>query len=238
MKSMNLAPTELNLRLAEILQHRVDSDNFEIARKVGFWRFVGFGLVGFGLGAALGAGFYGYSFILRDTVKTDALALTLSKALSEAQLHATAQGTVQVEPHEIAIAKGATVSIDPDSRLQLDSQARILANGEVTVQIPSMPRAAAPARSSPTRPEIFNFTVFKKVPFDKGVVLTGWKFLTSAQKSPSDQYCYYTENADTPGVGVFIDIATNQRLEPTAPPKNFDMAEAFSRCVWFQDEVR
>jgi hypothetical protein len=235
---MNLAPTELNRRLAEILQQRVDSENFEIARRVGFWRFVGLGLVAFGLGAALGAGFYGYSFILRDTVNSDALASTLSKVLSDVQLHATAQGTVQVEPHEIAIAKGATVSIDPDSHLQLDPQARILADGEVTVQIPSMPAAVAPAGLSPARPPIFNFTVFKRVSFEKGFVLTGWKFLTSAQKSPTHQYCYYTENAETPGVGVFVDIATDQRLEPTAPPKNFDMAAAFSRCVWFQDEVR
>jgi hypothetical protein len=235
---MNLAPTELNRRLAEILQHRVDSETFEIARKVGFWRFVGLGLVAFGLGAALGAGFYGYSFILRDTVNTDALALTLSKALSEAQLHATAQGTVQVEPHEIAIAKGATVSIDPDSRLQLDPQARILANGEVTVQMPSMPAPQNTQPRSSSTPPIFNFTVFKRIPFEKGTVMTGWRFLTSAQKSPTSQYCYYTEDADTPGVSGVIDIATDQKLDQTTPPKDFDMMAAFNDCVWFEGDNR
>lgn len=235
---MNLAPTELNRQLAEILQHRVDSENFQIARKVGFFRCVGLGLLAFGLGAALGAGLYGYSFIRRDTVNTEALALALSKSLSEAKLYATAQGIVQVEPHEIALAKGATVAIDPDSRLQLDPQARILANGEVTVQMPSTP---APQITQPrvnSAPPIFNFTVFKRISFGKGTVMTGWKFLTSAQKSPTSQYCYYTEDADTPGVSGVIDIATDQKLDRTTPPKGFDMTAAFNDCVWFEGDGR
>lgn len=235
---MNIAPTELNRRLAEILQHRVDSENFEIARKVGFWRFLGVGLVALGLGAALGAGFYGYSYIRRDTVNTDALALTLSKVLSEAQLHATAQGTVHVEPHEIALAQGAMISIDPESRVQLDPQAKILADGEVTVQIPSMPTPQVTQPRTNSTPPIFNFTVFKRISFEKGTVMTGWSFLTSAQKSPNSQYCYYTEDADTPGVSGVIDIATNQKLDRTTPPKGFDMAAAFNRCVWFEGELR
>jgi hypothetical protein len=235
---MNLAPTELNRQLAEILQRRVDSENFQIARKIGFFRCVGFGLVALGLGAALGAGFYGYSFIRRDTINTEVLVSALSKSLSEAKLHVTAQGTVQVEPHEITLAKGATVAIDPDSRLQLDPQARILANGEVTVQMPSMPTPQITQPRSNSTPPIFNFTVFKRIPFGKGTVMTGWKFLTSTQKSPTSQYCYYTEDADTPGVSGVIDIATDHKLDRTTPPQGFDMMAAFNDCVWFESDGR
>jgi hypothetical protein len=236
MIAMNLAATNLNRRLAEMLQRRADSENFQIAQRVGFWRLIGIGLVVFGLGAALGAAFYGYSFIRRDGEDMDALASRLSQLLSDTHLHATADGTVQLEPHQIGLAKGATVSINENSRLHLDPQATVLANGTVTVQVPSMPvprvtQARAGASASP----IFNFTVFKRVSFEKGAVLTGWKFLTSVQKTPTSQYCYYTENAETPDIGVSIDIAKDGKLDSTAPPKNFDMAAAFARCVWFQE---
>jgi hypothetical protein len=235
---MNLIPTELNQRLANALRYSVAADRFYIAGKAGFWRLVGVGLIAFGIGAAAGIGFYGYSYISRNSENLNSLSSIFSKALSEVRLRATAEGTVQLEPHELALAQGQTVSLDPNSRLLLDPSAKVLADGEIRIQghSISLPQAT-PARSASSIPTITNFTVFKSVPFDKGSVQTGWIFLTSAQRSPTDQYCYYTQASDTPGRNVTLDIGTNEKLEqPKILPDSFDVVAAFSNCVWFRTE--
>jgi hypothetical protein len=84
-------------------------------------------------------------------------------------------------------------------------------------------------------PTLTNFTIFKSVPFEKGVVQTGWKFLTGAQRSPTTQYCYYQEAGDNPDVSVRIDIGLDEKIQQSKSiSKSFDIAAAFSKCVWFR----
>jgi len=157
--------------------------------------------------------------------------------MSEIQLHGNASGTIQLQPKEIRLASGQTVSFDTESRLHLDPNAKVIANGEIKIQAPtiSMPQSVSP-HSAPRAP-ITNFTIFKSVPFDKGDILTGWNFLTSAQKFPSRQYCYYTEQGESTDVSVRLDIATDGSLRDSKTfPKAFDISAAFSKCVWFDKE--
>jgi hypothetical protein len=235
---MNLIPSELNQRLANAVRYSVAADRFYIVGKAAFWRVVGVGLIAFGLGAAAGIAFYGYSHVSGNTENLNSLSSVFSKALSEVRLRATAEGTVQLEPREIMLAPGQTISLDPSSRLLLDPSAKVLADGEITLQGPSisLPQGTA-SRSASSVPTITNFTVFKSVPFEKGAVQTGWTFLTSAQRSPTTQYCYYTEASDTPGRNVMLDIGTDEKLEtPKVLPNSFDVAAAFTHCVWFRAE--
>src|SRR5262245_46857523 len=102
---MNLVPTELNQRLASAIRYSVAADRFYISGKAGFWRLVGVGLVAFAIGGALGLGFYGYSYVTRNSDHLDILASALSKALSEVRLQATAEGTVELQPSELSLAK-------------------------------------------------------------------------------------------------------------------------------------
>jgi hypothetical protein len=122
--------------------------------------------------------------------------------------------------------------------VRLDPAARVLVDGEITVQGPSISvPQALPSRSPSSIPTIVNFTVFKSVPFDKGTVQTGWIFLTIAQRSPTRQYCYYTEGSDTPGRNVMLDIGSDEKLDtPKTLPNSFDLVAAFSKCVWFKSE--
>jgi hypothetical protein len=232
---MNILPTELNRRLSECVRNRIAGENSLIAGRIHFWRFVGLGLAAFGIGTAVGISFYGYAFVTKNTDNMNSVASTLSKALADIQLHATAEGTVQIEPREIALAKGQTISLAQNSRVLLEPGSRVLADGEVRVErivsAPS-PNTRRPVAAAPV---IIDFTVFKSVPFDKGTVMTGWRFETSTQKAPVSQYCYYTEDAQMPGVSVTLDIGKNEELEsPKTLPKNFDLAAAFNRCVWFR----
>src|SRR6476620_4213013 len=123
---MNLIPTNLNQRLADAIRYSVAADRFHIAGKSGFWRFIGIGFVGLGLGAALGLGFFGYSYITRNSDNINVLSSAFSTALSEVRLRATAEGTVKLEPHEIYLAKGQTVSLDNNSRVLLDPAAKVI----------------------------------------------------------------------------------------------------------------
>jgi hypothetical protein len=135
------------------------------------------------------------------------------------------------------LATGQMVSLDKNSRVQLDPGAKVLAEGSVRVYAPFTAPTQQAASQPSVRPPITNFTVFKRVPFEKGTVMTGWNFVTSTQKSPTEEYCYYTIDGATPGTGVVLELGTNQKLEvPKTVPKNFDITRAFEKCVWFRSE--
>src|SRR5260370_22528919 len=159
---MNIAPTELNERLSNWVGNRIAADQFVVRGRLYFWRLLGVGLAVFGLGSAIGLGFYGYSFVRRNTHNITILSSTFSKALAGAQLHGTAEGTVQIDPREIVLAKDQTISLEKNSVVKLDPAATVQADGEVRIQAPptiSVPRSTTQA--PPAVPTITNFTVFK-----------------------------------------------------------------------------
>jgi hypothetical protein len=236
---MNLLPSKLNQALAASVQNKLSAELFHISGKSGFWRAVGVGLIGLGVGSAVGLAFFGYSFVTRNDTNLAMLSAAFSKTLSDVQIHGSAVGDVQFEPHEIALSKGQAVTLDPASRLQLDPSAKVVADGDVRIQIPniSVPQSAAP-RSKGIAPTITNFTIFKSVPFEKGVVQSGWKFLTSAQRAPTTQYCYYSETGDNPDVSLRIEVGLDEKIQPSKTiSKSFDIAAAFNKCVWFKKDA-
>jgi hypothetical protein len=232
---VNVTPSELNQHLAELLRNSVMANQFRIAGKVGFWRLLGIGFVAFGIGASVGIGFWGYSYLTRNSDNSTVLLSSFSRALSNVQLRATAEGVVYLEPRELLLAKDQTVSFDRNSRVRLDPSAKLQADGELKIQTPSISIPQATQRTATRVPTITNFTVFKSVSFGSGLVQTGWIFLTSTQRLPTHQYCYYTENSETPGLDIRLDLGSDQRIEtPSVIPQDFDVQAAFSRCVWFK----
>jgi hypothetical protein len=233
-------PTELNRQLASAVQYAVAADRFYIAGKSNFWRLIGLGFVGLGLGGAVGLGFYGYGEIRLSRENMGSLSAAFSQALSKVQLSGKATGTVQFEPHEVTLAKDQTISIDPNSTVRLDPNAKVRAEGDIRIQATTQTPTNAPS-AKPETPLITNFTVFKRVPFGKGAVMTGWNFVTNRQRSPTSQYCYYTQtsnqdiNSDMPGLSVQLDLGEDQKLDAANNlPTGFDLKGAFERCVWFR----
>ena len=233
---MNIIPTHLNEGLAQAIRNRIAAEGSFIFGKVGFWHLVGTGLMIFGIGSATGLGLYGYSQIVQRTHDLALLSSLLTDALSHVQLRAVAQGKVQLEPRDLSLAQGQTVSLSNDFHVLIDPTSTIVANGEVAVQVPSIsPPSIVTSRPSGQIPLITNFTVFKSVPFAKGSVLTGWTFLTSAQNTPTHQYCYYTANLETPGFDITVDLGDDGELNtPKTLPSSFDIHAAFGNCVWFR----
>lgn len=189
----------------------------------------------FGVGACVGLAFYGYSLVTGKSDNMNVLSDAFSKALAKAQLQGTAEGIVQIEPNEIVLASGQTVTLDRQSRVSLDPTARVLAEGYIRMNAPPAPaQTSASQQRTALEAPITNFTVFKGVSFDKGTVMTGWKFATSADKSPTEEYCYYAVRGSTPGFGVSINLGKNGRLDvPEEASKDFNVMAAFEKCVWF-----
>jgi hypothetical protein len=231
-------PTPLNRSLAEALSNRMSAELSAVSGRAAFWRAVGIGVICFGIGAAIGIGLFGYSFVTRASGQMETLSLALQKTLSTVELHGTADGKVDVTSPELTLAKGATVSFDSSSRLLLDPAAKVVADGEIRVQAPAISTPRTPTPRSPVQTKtIANFTVFKSVPFAQGDVLTGWIFLTSAQESPTQQYCYYNENAENSDLAIRIELATDGVPESNKTnPKAFDTVAALAKCVWFRKE--
>jgi hypothetical protein len=235
---MEQIPSPLNQSLAEALSNRMSAELSIVSGRAAFWKATGIGILGLGIGTAIGIGFFGYSFVTRTSSQVEVLSSALQKALSVVELHGTADGKIELTSPELTLAKGATVSFDGSSRLLLDPTAKVLADGEIRVQAPaiSTPRTPTPKNPAQTK-TIANFTVFKSVPFDQGIVLTGWIFLTSAQESPTQQYCYYSEKDENSDLAIRIDLATDGVPEPNkTTPKAFDAVAALGKCVWFKKE--
>src|SRR5258708_7948472 len=161
---MEPIPTPLNRSLAEALLNRMSAELSVVSGRSAFWKAVGIGVLGFGIGTAIGIGFYGYSFVTRTSGQMEIFSSAFQKALSNVELHGTADGKVEVTSPELALAKGATVSFDSSSRLLLDPAAKVLADGEIRVQVPaiSAPRTPTPKNAAQTK-TIANFTDFKSV---------------------------------------------------------------------------
>jgi hypothetical protein len=114
--TLSIPATEFNRRLLDLLRNSSSINEFLITSRVVFWRLVGLGTLAFGLGAAVGFAFWGYAHIVRNSINVTAVSKILAKGLEEARLAGVAEGTLQIDPHEISLAKGQTISLD---RLQL-----------------------------------------------------------------------------------------------------------------------
>lgn len=232
---MKLLPTPLNYELVGAVENRILAENAYIRGRTAFWRLLGWGCIALGLGAALGLIFYGYSIIVRNTTTAAALTAAISKALAETELHTEASGTVDVSPRQLQLAPGQTVTLDPSSRIRIDPLAKITVDGEVKIQLPAIaPQTSSLPKATAKNLIASNFTVFKSVPFQKGDVVTGWMFLTSAQKEPTRQYCYYSEDSEASELSLRIDIATDEKPEALKASPAFDQATALTKCVWFK----
>ncbi|WP_315705910.1 MULTISPECIES: hypothetical protein [unclassified Bradyrhizobium] len=236
---MKLPRTSLNEELSAAIKSRIGAEEFYILGRSGFWRAIGVGFIALGLETTIGLGLYGYSSVTRSEENLSVMAAAISKALADIQVRGSAIGTIEIQPSEIRLARDQTVILDESSRIRLDPATKIFADGEMRVQAPtvSVPLTVTP-RARTTTPTITNFTVFKSVPFDKGSVQTGWVFLTSAQKFPTTQYCYYTESGDNPDVSLRIELGKDEQSENEKNvPAKFALAAAFAKCVWFRKDA-
>ena len=80
-----------------------------------------------------------------------------------------------------------------------------------------------------------NYVKFFDAPFGSMTVSTGWKFDSSNDLRPSEQFCYvYIKGTNNEGTKV--DIGSNGRKLPMAFSTKFDTDAAADRCIWFDGQ--
>jgi hypothetical protein len=132
--------------------------------------------------------------------------------------------------------KDATVRLDTkDATVRLDANAKVTVSGNPYGDVPRpTPDQLRPNTPPSTNARVVtNYSVFKRVAYSKGAVVTGWSFSSNEDAAPSYEYCYYTETVND-GVGVRVDLAQNGQFnEKGRSPAAFDRKSAAANCVWF-----
>lgn len=206
---MELPNSAENRVLASAVNARIKSDARLLNARAAGYRLAGAGGFCALLGIAIGAVLWGYAQTRGPAADADRVASAIAQALSGLTLKT--EGTVKLDPN-------STVGLGGRSEIPTPTPAQLGANA-----VPDSKAAV-----------LTNFTVFKNVPFGQGQVVTGWNFTSSEQKSPSHQYCYYSEQLDGTSK-VTIDLGENGRYLPQAKNRaNVEPTTAYTNCVWFK----
>jgi len=205
---MEIPNTPENRVLANAVNARIKAEARILNAKAAFWRLGGLALVCAMIGVGTGAALYGWTYSRGPAIEADQVARAVAAALQ-------------------------TVTLKTEGTVKLDPEARLAA---APPPVPRPTEAQLGEGQKPASQATVNtaFTVFKNVPHGAGQVVTGWNFASSDQKSPSHQYCYYSEQIDG-GSKLTVDLGENGRANPAARPHGeMSPITAFSNCVWFK----
>lgn len=208
---MEIPATPENRVLASAVNARIRGDARLLNARAALYRLAGLGLAAALAGVGIGAALYGWTYARGQTIEAELVAGAVAKALSG-----------------LTLKTEGTVKLDPESRVEVAAATR------PEVPLPTAAQLGAGAAPESKAVAATNFTVFKNVPFGQGQVVTGWNFTSSEQKSPTHQYCYYSEQLDGTSK-VTIDLGENGRaVSQTRSRPNVDAAVAVTNCVWFK----
>lgn len=231
-----------NRVLARVVNRRIRADASWIDAKSAMLRLSAVGTLLMLAGVGIGAAFFGYSFVpgREPTIKE------MAAAFAEALHHTTVQtaGQVTMAPGStVALdTKGATVGVETgnavvaldtrNARVGLDTRGTSVALDAAGIPRPSPEQLKPNVIPDSGAPVVTNFTVFKATHFGGGDVITGWNYKSASDRSPSTQFCYYTESVDST-VSMRIDIARDGYKLPHPKPAPLDADAAAGNCVWF-----
>jgi hypothetical protein len=104
---------------------------------------------------------------------------------------------------------------------------------------PSPSQLQPQARPASKAKAVTNYTVFKTVSFQSGVVVTGWQFDDSNHQTPRQQYCYF-EPSLSGSVNNYIMIGEDGHaaLPKTKELRGVNLEAAASNCVWSSPDVK
>jgi hypothetical protein len=238
--SYGIPNTTPNQVLEAAVSRRIASDTLKSTAMAAMYRCLGIGGCFLLLGGGVGLALYGYSYITDTRTSMDKLASAIADALDKVQLKGTmmVNGSVPLDTTDAKVrldTDGAKVKLDADdATVKLDadgSTVKLNTNGS-TFTRPSkqqLDQSATPASHAAT---VTNFTIFKEVMFADGKVVTGWKFDSSEDKTPEQQYCYYTGETKS-NVSIRYDIAIDHKPKTDVKDLPFDLKAAVANCVWF-----
>ena len=206
--------SQMNRSLVSTVTSRINADARMIAATATFWRLLGIGGLLFLVGMGVGVACYGYSYVTDQRAAQGTLTTAMVNALNKVTLKT--EGTVKA-----------------DGSVKLDNT-----DGN-TMPRPTEQQLHPTSQSASNVKPVTNFSVFKTVQYQGGIIVTGWTFNSNEDKRPSRQYCYYTKQLDTDNAtslrydlgfdGMMVDRKDNRQFSGLP----FDIGSAFANCVWF-----
>jgi hypothetical protein len=188
--------TPQNVALASAVNSRIKADAMMLKAKSAAFHLASVGamcaLICLGGGLGVGAGFFGYSYINDSRTSAEKMAQAFSNALEKATLTRevkldTNGALVQVDPTStVKVNPNAPVRLDPQATVKLDPNATVNIRGGVTSEIPRPTQDQLYPKTVSKPNVVTNYNIFKPVKWGKGEVLTGSKFSSNEEASPSE----------------------------------------------------
>ena len=223
--------TAINTRLADELRY--------ISSQVWLTRLIGLGSFFILVGIVFYIGCLGYKNI-RKVDDEKIVSKSVKDALDGFVLKATTDGSLAIENPTVMLLPNQTVAISDASTVRIAEGETVTVNGNVSVAIPlqnqnsNVLATSGSASQKAVQTNAPYFTVFKSMPYKSGLIFTGWKFLTTEQKAPTSQYCYYSETDQYSDTTASFEFAQEGSLkDKLSPPSNINIADAFDLCIWF-----
>lgn len=132
---------------------------------------------------------------------------------------------LKLEEGTVKLADGGTVSIDPTATVGV--------KGTVAAQQPVQPQIATqPQKTNDGDAIKTEVTVFNEVAFGQGSIVTGWRYANGSSKTPTTQYCYYSQTQPD-GAEQRVNVAINRVPQAAARKLVPNLDAALTKCVWF-----
>jgi hypothetical protein len=188
-----------------------------------------------GLGVA--AAFVGYSHLNSLTDAADLISHSIADALQNAELKSVVTGKMALDPNsEIKLASNQIVGLSEGTTVKLDpnSSVRIIGNMKVDVPQPSKQQLQVDTTSQSEQLPFTEYTVFRDVDYEKGHVVTGWRYDLTDQMRPQSQICYYEESHSRRVSARYTLAINNYPRRPSELTKvSFNFDGALANCIWF-----
>ena len=212
--------------LRHLLRARLDYT----ATKHLFWKRLAIGGLIFLVCALLAGLVYYFPGITRKSNRDQDLSQALQSAFDKTKFKIETSGELKLaQPAEVNLAPDATVTLKQDENLSsTSSQSPRKDKLQENLNSKKKPDKAVEEADK----TVFDFVVFKSIPFGAGNIETAWNYRNSNQETPTSQNCKFRQNLNV-GQDQFVLLAIDGAPKVNPKAVDFDVYDALKNCVWF-----
>lgn len=199
----------------------------ELAKRL-FWRRLAIGSLVFLVCVVLACLIYYLRDHGRDASAQEEFAGALAQAFEKKPLTVEAIGKVNLAPSEVSLAPHQMVSLQQD----VSNSLAVSPPNSPQKAHPSIPNDKKKSEASSKDQTVYDFVVFKTIPFLNGKIETAWNYVNSNQETPTSQNCKYRKAIEV-GHDEYVLLAVDGYPKVNPKTVEFDVYDALKNCVWF-----
>ena len=216
--------------LVGALRHLLRTRTVHIAARQLFWKRLSIGGLILLICALLASLVYFFPSLIKKSNKAQELSQALQSAFEKTNFKVETTGELHLaQPAEVTLAPGASVALK-------QNQGKPSASTQLPKSDNQQAKSPQPAKSNKQSEEkdktVFDFVVFKSIPFGQGNIETAWNYRNSNQETPTSQNCKYRKSLNV-GQDQFVLLAIDGAPKVNPKSVDFDVYDALKNCVWF-----